>query len=107
MLDGLSWFGTVPLAAGATAGGITESATATASALALNIAEVSGSVSVTVLGELSTAPAAAAAAPTPAAGHTVQIFSTVVIRMLGVWIAVAPGRVQPQWVVEKIVVLVV
>jgi hypothetical protein len=52
-------------------------------ALALEMALMSGNVKVTVFGELSSGPA-----------QTVQIFSTVVIGMLGVWRAVAPDNVQ-------------
>lgn len=62
----------------------------------LAMADVSGSVSVTVLRESS-----------PATSQTLQIFSTVVIGMLGVWMPEAPGNVQPQCVVVRVVVFVV
>lgn len=77
--------------------GMVDSSGATALAPVLDMVEVSGSVRVTVFGELSV----------PFPTQPVQSFSTVVMAMVGVWIAVAPGRVQPQWVVVRIVVLVV
>ena len=74
MSNGVPWLGAVSLAVGATA---------------VAMAEVSGSVSVTVFGVLS-------AAPVPTSAQMVQTFSTVVMGIVGVWIAVAPGSVQPQ-----------
>ena len=76
--------------------GVAESPLALRLALALAIAELSGTVNVTVCGDSLPGPA-----------QPVQIFSTVVMGMLGVSMAVAPALVYPQCVVTSVVVLVV
>ncbi len=107
MLGGVTWpwawpCGAAPPVAGAPGEAIEDPTGATAFALMMAVAlelamaDVSGSVRVTVFGELS-----------PTSAQTEQIFSIVVIGMMGVWMAVEPGNVQPQCVVVRVVVMVV